>query len=335
MIAGQMPASSHHRRRRRRAGPPLRAAVRARSPPRAPLTRERAGRRAGALARPSRLAGRWSRRPADRRRPAALGLHTVGDLLEHLPSDSREARTVAALRAGEQATVRGEVRSISARPVRRRGMRPLVEATRVRRHRHDARDVLQPAVARRALPARHASAAARQGRRARRLPRLPSRARRRARLPRPATESERAGGRALPGGGRHHLDADPHARARARDALRGRARAAAAALRAPRAPPRPRGGARRDALPARRREARGGPPPAGLRGAAARPARVPAPARAAPRSRSGAPALDGAPELTERWLARGAAVRAHRRPAASDRGDRRSIWREPRRCSGC
>ena len=59
----------------------------------------------------------------------ALGLRTVGELLEHLPSDSREARTVAALRAGEQATVAVEVRSISARPVRRRGMRPLVEAT--------------------------------------------------------------------------------------------------------------------------------------------------------------------------------------------------------------
>jgi ATP-dependent DNA helicase RecG len=58
----------------------------------------------------------------------SLGLQTVGDLLEHLPSDSREARTVAALRAGEQATVAVQVRTISARPVRRRGMRPLVEA---------------------------------------------------------------------------------------------------------------------------------------------------------------------------------------------------------------
>jgi ATP-dependent DNA helicase RecG len=59
---------------------------------------------------------------------SALGLDTVGALLEHLPSDSREARTVAALGAGEQATVAVEVRSISARPVRRRRMRPLVEA---------------------------------------------------------------------------------------------------------------------------------------------------------------------------------------------------------------
>ncbi|CAB4925988.1 unannotated protein [freshwater metagenome] len=59
---------------------------------------------------------------------AQLGLVTVGDLLEHLPRDRRESRTVADLRPGEQATVTVEVRSISSRPVRRRGMRPLVEA---------------------------------------------------------------------------------------------------------------------------------------------------------------------------------------------------------------
>jgi ATP-dependent DNA helicase RecG len=58
-----------------------------------------------------------------------LGLSTVGELLEHLPSDRREARTVSTLRVGEQATVAVEVRAISARPVRRRRMRPLVEAT--------------------------------------------------------------------------------------------------------------------------------------------------------------------------------------------------------------
>src|SRR5580704_12532145 len=57
-----------------------------------------------------------------------LGLGTVGDLLEHLPNDSRAARTVAALCAGEQATVAVTVRAIAMRPVRRRGMRPLVEA---------------------------------------------------------------------------------------------------------------------------------------------------------------------------------------------------------------
>ena len=55
-----------------------------------------------------------------------LGLTTVGALLEHLPRDRREARTIAALVPGEQATIVVEVRSISSRPVRRRGMRPLL-----------------------------------------------------------------------------------------------------------------------------------------------------------------------------------------------------------------
>jgi ATP-dependent DNA helicase RecG len=59
----------------------------------------------------------------------ALGLESVRDLLEHLPRDRREARAVAELRQGESATVVVDVRSIASRPVRRRGMRPLVEAT--------------------------------------------------------------------------------------------------------------------------------------------------------------------------------------------------------------
>jgi ATP-dependent DNA helicase RecG len=59
---------------------------------------------------------------------AALGLLTVGDLLRHLPRDTGEARTVAELVPDETATVIVEVRSITSRPVRRRGMKPLVEA---------------------------------------------------------------------------------------------------------------------------------------------------------------------------------------------------------------
>jgi ATP-dependent DNA helicase RecG len=58
-----------------------------------------------------------------------LGLTSVGALLEHLPRDTREARMVAALKTGEPATVAVEVRRITARAVRRRGMKPLVEAT--------------------------------------------------------------------------------------------------------------------------------------------------------------------------------------------------------------
>jgi ATP-dependent DNA helicase RecG len=60
---------------------------------------------------------------------ATLGLRSIGDLLEHLPRDRRDARGVGELVAGETATVVVEVLSIASRPVRRRGMRPLVEAT--------------------------------------------------------------------------------------------------------------------------------------------------------------------------------------------------------------
>jgi ATP-dependent DNA helicase RecG len=80
--------------------------------------------------RPSRLDGPL-KLPGARARHAAstLGLETVGDLLEHLPRDRREARAVAELAVGESATVVVEVRGIASRSVRRRGMRPLVEAT--------------------------------------------------------------------------------------------------------------------------------------------------------------------------------------------------------------
>jgi ATP-dependent DNA helicase RecG len=50
-------------------------------------------------------------------------------LLKPLPHARQTARTVAALVQGETASVVVEVRSIRSRPVRRRGMRPLVEAT--------------------------------------------------------------------------------------------------------------------------------------------------------------------------------------------------------------
>src|SRR5579875_1768066 len=76
------------------------------------------------LERPLRLSGAKAAQGA-----AGLGLHSVRDLLEHLPRDRREARSLADLLPGETATIVVEVRRIAARPVRRRGMRPLVEAT--------------------------------------------------------------------------------------------------------------------------------------------------------------------------------------------------------------
>jgi ATP-dependent DNA helicase RecG len=59
----------------------------------------------------------------------ALGLRTIEDLLWHLPRERRVARQIAELMPGEQANVLVEVRSITSRSVRRRGMKPLVEAT--------------------------------------------------------------------------------------------------------------------------------------------------------------------------------------------------------------
>src|SRR2546421_12652144 len=80
--------------------------------------------------RPSRLASPLELEGAKPQRAAeALGLRSVGDLLWHLPRDRRESRAVAELSAGETATVVVQVRGISSRSVRRRGMRPLVEAT--------------------------------------------------------------------------------------------------------------------------------------------------------------------------------------------------------------
>ena len=99
------------------------------------ICRTRRDRHAGAPARTrahaAALAARTAARARARAKDAAdsLGLHDVGDLLEHVPRARREARTIGALVPGETATVLVEVRAIAARSVRRRGMRPLVEAT--------------------------------------------------------------------------------------------------------------------------------------------------------------------------------------------------------------
>ena len=79
--------------------------------------------------RPSQLAAELTVKPPKAAAAAErLQLHTVGALLEHLPRDRQDARTIIELEAGETATVVVEVRSITSRSVRRRGMRPLVEA---------------------------------------------------------------------------------------------------------------------------------------------------------------------------------------------------------------
>jgi ATP-dependent DNA helicase RecG len=95
---------------------PLTAAEMADAPVRYP--------RPSVLDRPLRVDGAKAAAAAE-----TLHLHTVADLLEHLPRDRREARAIGQLVPGETVTVVAEVRAISSRPVRRRGMRPLVEAT--------------------------------------------------------------------------------------------------------------------------------------------------------------------------------------------------------------
>jgi ATP-dependent DNA helicase RecG len=131
-------------------GPPLQAGAPAREPQGPALLgagAQRAFASTRALTHAELLAAplRWPRpsrleRPldagAERKTPAkladglcALGVETVGELLEHLPRERRAARAVAELGPGEQATIEVEVRSIARRPVRRRGMRPLVQAT--------------------------------------------------------------------------------------------------------------------------------------------------------------------------------------------------------------
>jgi ATP-dependent DNA helicase RecG len=62
---------------------------------------------------------------------AAIGLDDLGDLLWHLPHGHRDrtaVREVADLRLGEEATVIVAVRSVRVRPIRRRGLRAIVEA---------------------------------------------------------------------------------------------------------------------------------------------------------------------------------------------------------------
>ncbi|MDX8150464.1 ATP-dependent DNA helicase RecG [Patulibacter brassicae] len=59
---------------------------------------------------------------------AALGIDSIGGLLHHLPVEGGEVATIDRLRPDERLTIVVEVRRIQSRPVRRRGMRPLVTA---------------------------------------------------------------------------------------------------------------------------------------------------------------------------------------------------------------
>src|ERR687895_2507421 len=80
--------------------------------------------------RPSRLAEPVSLPGAAGKALAALGIETVGDLVEHLPHshrDRRDVRMVADLGVGDEATVAVGVRGVTVRPMRDR-RRKRVEA---------------------------------------------------------------------------------------------------------------------------------------------------------------------------------------------------------------
>ncbi len=75
------------------------------------------------LPRPSLLAEPLTASGATAKGLAALGIETHGDLIEHLPHthrDRRDARKVASLGVGEEATVAVTVRSVRVRPMRDR-----------------------------------------------------------------------------------------------------------------------------------------------------------------------------------------------------------------------
>ncbi len=128
--------------------------------------------------RPSRLSAPL---PAPGRRAAAaleaLGLRSLGDLLEHLPVDSREGRTVTGLQRGRAGDDRGTGAPDRLPAGPQAGDAPARRGGRVRRHRDGTGHLLQPAVAAGAIRPGYAAAVARQGRRSRRVPGLPPRAR--------------------------------------------------------------------------------------------------------------------------------------------------------------
>ena len=209
--------------------------------------------------------------------------------------------------------------------VRRRGMRPLVEAVVADGTGDDEGDVLQPAVA--------ASASTGPGTRLMLHGKYEGRNRFRVQSHAPTGEAGRRGGDVAHYPATEGLSSTQIAalvRER-RGAAQRRARAAARPAARARAPARPRRRARRRAL----RRPGGRPPAARLRGAAAaqlallrRRARRREAARAAAAARR--PASSTAPLAREL-----AAVRADRRPARGDGGDRRRPRAASGRCSGC
>ena len=283
--------------------------------------------------RPSRLRAALTLDGAKAQRAAeTLGLETVGDLLLHLPRDRREARAVAELVPGDSATVVVQVRSISSRSVRRRGMRPLVEATvadesgamKATFFNQPWLEQRYPVGTRLALHGKFEGPAGRLPRSGARADRR--RGRRRATRPWRTTRPPRACPR--PRSSRWC--------ASIASALADVVEPLPAACAGAGAAARPLGGADRGAFrrpPKRRLEL--GAPPAGLRRAAAGPARAAAAPAPAPRRRASAPVLDRRARADRAVAGDDAAVHADRRSDARAGGGRRATWPSRSRCSGC
>ena len=271
---------------------------------------------------PLKLPGEKAEKAAEK-----LGLDDVGDAAR--PHPARSPRRAHDRRAGARTRSRrssSRCCSITSRPVRRRGMKPLVEARVADETGHDDGHVLQPAVARAPLPARHAAAADRQ------VARPPRAASASTSTPRPASWSRRARTwrptRPREGLTSVQIAALVHEhRATMRDVLE----PLPARIRVLERLPDRCGGARRRAL----RRPGGRPPAARVRRVPAAADRAAAPPRAPPRGRARGRAGRRRATLTARWLARLAAVHAHRRPAPRDGGGRRGHRPATARCSGC
>ncbi|MBI4898003.1 MAG: ATP-dependent DNA helicase RecG [Actinobacteria bacterium] len=93
------------------------------------LTREQLYAAPVRLPRPALLAAELDAHPRTRDAAAVLGIHTIGDLLEHVPAghEFRATKAIAQLKAGDEATIEADVRSITVRQTRRRNFR-IVEA---------------------------------------------------------------------------------------------------------------------------------------------------------------------------------------------------------------
>ena len=273
-------------------------------------------------------------RQARRRAADARHRHASATLLEHLPRERREARTVAELSPASRRPSRSRCARSRRAPVRRRGDAPARGGDRVRRQRLDAAAFFnQPWLVDRYAPGTRLLLHGKRDGRGAASRCVTTRSRRTASCAGAGGEARREVAH-YPATRGNQLDADAALVRRARAALARGAEPLPGALRARRAAARPRGRARGDALPAR--------PRGGARRARRRlafeellltPAGAAAPPRAA-RQRTGRRSR-AAPSSPQRWLSERLPFALDRRPARGDARRSTPTWRGRGRCSAC